>query len=152
MRSALSLVAAVLLVSCSSSAPTANKGGENEPAARIAQTSRLPDIAAHQSGAISVSFQVDVSNRARGNIRVKRVDLQSVGQGVYSLPLLSKPFALDLKPGESGSVELSGPAYMIDPTTISAQGPVVIRLTLYYDAPGGPQQTVLIQQVNPGLN
>lgn len=138
-----------LLIGCSSAAPVGNKASLSEPQVRIIQTSRVPEVAVHQSGPISVRYRVDVANLSKESITLKRIDLQSLGEGAYTLPALSRPFAVEIKPGESKFVELWGPAYILDPTILGANGPVTIRLTVYYDSPAGPTQTVAIQQVHP---
>lgn len=148
MRGTFSLIA-LALIGCASAAPVADKAPLSEPDVRITQTSRVPEVAAHQSGPISVRYRVDLGNRSKENIKVKRIDLQSLGEGAYSLPALTRPFAVELKPGESKFVELWGPAYIIDPTILGANGPVTIRLTVYYNTPAGPTQSVTIRQVHP---
>lgn len=146
MRAAV-LIAPLLLAACATApAPDRNLP---RPEARITQTNRIMDIATRQSGAVGVEYRVDVANTTKQPIIVRRVDLQSVGSGAYSLPLLTRPFAVTIAPGQSSFVEMSGPAYILDPAVLIANGPVTIRLTVAYETAGGSNQLVLMQQVFP---
>lgn len=139
---------ALLLIGCAS-APVSNPALP-KPDLRITQMSRIAPIATHQSGAVSVQFRVDIANRTKDPMQVRRVDLQTLGtSGTYNLPLLSKPYAIALKPGESTSVELAGPAYVLDEAMLAANGPVTLRLVVDYTAAGVPNQTIDIQRVFP---
>lgn len=102
------------------------------------------------TGAISVQYRVDVENRARTPITIKRIDVVSLGSGAYNLRSTSVPFTESLNPGESRPVQLWAPAYIDDPTILGANGPVTIRLTLYYDTPAGTFQSIVVQPVQGG--
>ncbi len=147
MKVAAAFVAPLLLAACATAPPL--KHDLPKPAVRIDQTNRIAEIATHQSGAVGVEYRVVVANTTKQPITVRRVDLQSVGSGAYSLPLLTKPFALVIQPGQSSFVEMSGPAYILDPAVLIANGPVTLRLTLAYETTGGSNQLVLMQQVFP---
>ena len=47
-------------------------------------------------------------------------------------------------------VEFWAPASIDDPTILGANGPVTIRLTLYYETAAGTFQSIVVQQVQAG--
>jgi len=94
-----------------------------------------------------VQYRVDVENRAPSAITIKRIDVVSVGAGAYSLRSTSVPFNEPLGPGETKAVQFWAPAYIANSTILGANGPVTIRMTVFYDTPSGVQQTIVIQQV-----
>ncbi len=96
-----------------------------------------------------MQFRVDVANRAHDAITLKRIDLQSIGEGAYNLPPISKPFNLAVNPGAGQSVDLWGPVYINAPTIVGPNGPVTLRVTVHYDTSAGPTQSVVVQQVHP---
>ena len=102
------------------------------------------------TGGISVQYRVDLENRATTPITIKRIDVVSLGSGAYNLRSTSVPFNDRLNPGESRPVEFWAPASIDDPTILGANGPVTIRLTLYYETPAGTFQTITVQQVQAG--
>jgi hypothetical protein len=102
------------------------------------------------TGGLSVHYRVDVENRAKTPITIKRIDVVSLGSGAYNLRSTSAPFNERLNPGESRPVEFWAAASIDDPTILGANGPVTLRLTLYYDTPAGTQQTIVVQQVQAG--
>jgi hypothetical protein len=97
-----------------------------------------------------VQYRVDVENRTKTPITIRRIDVVSIGSGAYTLRSTSVPFSEQLNPGETRPVQFWAPATIDDPTILGANGPVTIRLTLYYDTPAGMQQTIVVQQVQAG--
>ena len=97
-----------------------------------------------------MQYRVDVENRAKTPITIKRIDVISLGSGAYNLRSTSVPFSEQLNPGETRAVQLWAPASIDNPTILGANGPVTIRLTLYYDTPAGTQQTIVVQPVQGG--
>jgi hypothetical protein len=138
------------LIGCASAAPDSNKARLDEPQVRITQLSDIPEAARHVTGNISVQYRVDVENRARSPITLKRIDVVSIGAGAYNLRPTSVPFDEQLNPGETRSVQFWAPASIDDPTILGANGPVTVRLTVYYDTPAGLAQTIVVQQVQAG--
>jgi hypothetical protein len=138
------------LISCASAAPDSSKAPLDEPQIQITQLSNIGEAARHMTGAISVRYRVDVENRASTPITLKRIDIVSIGAGAYNLRPTSVPFGEQLNPGESRSVQFWAPASIDDPTILGANGPVTLRLTVYYETPGGTAQTIVVQQVQAG--
>jgi hypothetical protein len=137
----------VLFIGCASASPDAKQARLDEPQIRITQISNIAEVARHVTGAISVQYRVDVENRARTPITIRRIDVVSLGSGAYNLRPTSVPFSEQLNPGESRPVQFWAPASIDDPTILGANGPVTVRVTLYYETPAGMAQTIVVQQV-----
>jgi len=142
------LALGLLLTACSSAAPDSKQAPRSEPEIKISQLSNISEAARHITGAISVQYRVDIANHASEPITVKRIDVQSIGIGAYTLQPASRPFDVALKAGELKSVELWAPAVIEDPTIVGANGPVTLRVTVHYDTAAGPTQSVVVQQVH----
>jgi hypothetical protein len=144
------ITASLFLIGCASAAPDSSKAPLDEPQIQITQTSNIAEAARHITGPISVQFRVDVENRATTPITIKRIDVISLGSGAYDLRPTSTSFNERLNPGESRAVQFWAPASVDDPTILGANGPVTVRVTLYYDTPAGMAQTIAVQQVRAG--
>jgi hypothetical protein len=140
----------LLLIGCSSAAPDSKKATApvTEPEIKIIQLSSVSGAARYITGPISVQYRLDVANRATDQITVKRVDVQSIGYGAYTLAPVSHPFEVVLKPGETKSMQLWAPARIDDPSIVGANGPVTLRITLHYDTRAGATQSTVVQQVH----
>jgi hypothetical protein len=138
------------LIGCASAAPDAKQAPLDEPQIQITQISNIGEAARHMTGGLPVQYRVDVENRAKTPITIKRIDVVSIGAGAYNLRSTSAPFNERLNPGESRPVQFWAPATIDDPTILGANGPVTIRLTLYYDTPAGTFQSIVVQQVQAG--
>ncbi len=138
----------LLLVGCSSAAPGVKKAPLNEPVIRITQLSNVSAAARHVTGGISVQYRVDVENTAPEAVRLKRIDVQSIGFGAYTLPPLSFPFDVNISPRETRAVDFWGPAVVETTTIVGANGPVTLRVVVYYQTPAGMRQSIVVQQVH----
>jgi hypothetical protein len=138
------------LIGCASAAPDAKQASLDEPQIQITQISNIGEAARHMTGGLPVQYRVDVENRAKTPITIKRIDVVSIGAGAYNLRSTSVPFNQQLNPGETRPVQFWAPATIDDPTILGANGPVTIRLTLYYDTPAGTFQSIVVQQVQAG--
>ncbi|HYS55862.1 MAG TPA: hypothetical protein VER58_19040 [Thermoanaerobaculia bacterium] len=136
------------MVSCASAVPDSKKAALDEPQIQITQLSNIAEAARHMTGNISVQYRVDVENRAKVPITLKRIDIVSLGAGAYNLRPTSAPFSEQLNPGETRAVQIWAPAFIDNPTIIGANGPVTVRATVYYDSPLGTSQSIVVQQVN----
>ena len=147
MKRRIAILLALFLIGCASAARDAKEARLDEPQIRITQISNIAEVARHVTGAISVQYRVDVENRARTPITIRRIDIVSLGSGAYNLRSTSVPFSEQLNPGESRPVQFWAPASIDDPTILGANGPVTVRVTLYYETPAGMAQTIVVQQV-----
>lgn len=100
------------------------------------------------TGGVSVQYRVTIHNTRSETIKVRRVDMQSVGMGAYTLPSFSRAFDDTLGPNETKSVDVWGAANIDDVTIVGANGPVTIRtIVRFEDATGRSFQSVVVQQV-----
>jgi hypothetical protein len=121
------------------------------PGVTIVQTSGVGLAARNVTGPISVRYAVRVQNAAPQPITLKRIQAQSVGAGAYTLGSTSKPFNVTIAPESHQDVELWASAVIDQATITGANGPVTLRLILFFDSPLGPFQDVVVQQVNDRL-
>ena len=101
----LRMTVALFLIGCASAAPESNKAPSSEPEILITQLSNVAEAARHISGGISVQYRVDITNRAKEPITIKRIDVISLGAGAYTLRPTSTPFNARLNPGESQALQ-----------------------------------------------
>jgi hypothetical protein len=121
------------------------------PEVTIVQTSGVGLAAHNVTGPISVRYAVRVQNAASQPITLKRIQAQSLGAGAYTLGSTSKPFNVTIAPESHQDVELWASAIIDQATINGANGPVTLRLILFFDSPLGPFQDVVVQQVNDRL-
>ena len=62
-----------------------------------------------------------------------------------------KPFETAIAAASHEDVELSAGAFVESNSVVGANGPVTLRLILFFDSPKGPFQHVVVQQVNDRL-
>ena len=152
VRRLVVLAGVMLLAACQSFVPdkTAgpNKTGLISPDIAISQISSVPRAAEHVGGGLPVRYRVRVMNRSAEEITLKRVTMQSVGVGAYTVPQTSQPFDKKVAPDAFESVEFWVPAYVEYNTTMGANGPVSVRLTLQFDSALGVFQETVIRQVS----
>jgi hypothetical protein len=142
--------ASLLAAACASSpaAAPAAKSNEPQPEIQLTQLSNVADAARHMTGGVSVQYRVTIHNTRSETIKVRRVDMQSVGMGAYTLPSFSRAFDDTLGPNETKSVDVWGAANIDDVTIVGANGPVTIRtIVRFEDATGRSFQSVVVQQV-----
>lgn len=99
------------------------------------------------TGGVSVQYGISINNTTTTSLRFKRIDIQSVGMGAYSLAPTSKPFDVTLAPGETRVVELWAPAIIDNNTIVGANGPVTLRAVAHFESAAGQFQSVVVQQV-----
>jgi hypothetical protein len=124
------------------------QGPSNEPEILITQLSNVAEAARYVTGGISVQYRVEVANRAKDPITIKRIEVVSIGAGAYTLRPTSTPFNVLVNPGSSQSLQFWAPAFIDDPTIVGANGPVTLRVIVTYDTPAGATQTIVVQQVH----
>lgn len=118
------------------------------PDIAISQLTSVPAAAEHMQGAVPIRYRIRVANRSSQTITLKRVGMQSIGYGAYSIAPTSQSVALKVDPDNSQSVDVWVPANVDFDTTLGANGPVSIRLTLQFDSPVGQFQEMVVRQVS----
>lgn len=118
-----------------------------KPEIRIVQTSGLPAAARHVDGGISVSYAVRVENNATEPITLRRVTVQSIGDGAYYVGPSSTPFEVAVAPQTHSDVTFWAPA-RAGATMIGANGPVTLRVTCEFESAKGRFLEIVTRQVN----
>ena len=120
----------------------------SEPEVTVIQISTIPNAARNMAGSIPVRFAIRVQNTSGEVITLKRVELNSVGQGAYDLRNAVSPFEVKIAPGQTQTVEIPAMAVVSDPTIIGANGPVTIRSIASFDSGVGQFQKITVGQVH----
>jgi hypothetical protein len=143
MRTVLSLTALLLVFGCAtnSSAPGP------EPDINIYQVSRVAPGTEHDTGPVSAQFAVEVKNTMTEPLRLRRVAVQSIGGGSYTLPSYSQAFNETIAPGETKRVAFWAPAIVTMNTVAGANGPETLRAALDFEAGGRKFQKIEVQNV-----
>jgi len=143
MRTALTVTALLLAFGCAT-----NSGAPGpEPDVNIIQLSRVAVGTEHETGPVSAHFAVEVKNTMAEPLNLRRVALQSIGGGSYTLPSYSQAFNETIAPGETKRVSFWAPAYVSMDTVAGTNGPVTLRAALDFEAGGRKFQKVEVQNV-----
>jgi hypothetical protein len=134
----------LLLPACASTSKPAGP----EPELLIQQVSNIPEAARYVTGRISVQYAMAVKNVTPAPLQLKRIDVQSIGYGAYSLAPMSLPFDVPIAPGETKVVQFWGNASIDTSTIMGANGPVTLRAVAQFDSANGPVRTTVVQQVH----
>jgi hypothetical protein len=157
MRKSLIALSLVLAGACASGNGT-NATNNNQTAAnatspapevQIMQVGGVPPAARHVTGGVSVQYAVEVANPSSEGITLKRISVQSVSDGAYSVRH-SQPFDKLIPASERHVVEFFAPAYASGNSVVGANGPVTVRVIAEFVGPRGGFQQVVTQVVNSG--
>jgi len=147
MRNAIGLCV-LFLAACAS---RGSKAPVALPEITIVQTGGVANAARHVTGPIPVRYAVRVQNRAKEQITLKNIQLQSLGDGAYRIGPVSRPFNAAIAPETYEDVEIWANAIVDFSTITGANGPVTLQVILQFDSPLGKFQNVVVQQVNDNL-
>lgn len=151
----VALVFATALAGCASSRSGSGLGHSKvdiiEPEVTFTQTSVVAQVARDMTGNIPVRYEVRVANKSGEPITLTRIDVQSLGEGAYSLRPQSHPFKKVIGPDQFEVVDFWVPAFISEetgPTVYGANGPVTLRAIAHFDSPVGQFEHVTVQQVH----
>jgi hypothetical protein len=143
MRTVSLLAALLIAAGCATNSAAPGP----DPEIRIYQLSLVAVGTEHDTGPISTHFAVEVKNRMTEPLSLRRVSLQSIGGGSYTLPAYSQGFNETIAPGETKKVAFWAPAYVSMNTVAGANGPVTMRASLEFEAAGKKFQRVEVGNV-----
>lgn len=143
MRTAVTLTALFLLAACATNSAAPGP----EPDINIYQISRVAVGTEHDTGPVSAQFAVEVKNKLAEPLSLRRVAVQSIGGGAYTLRPYSQAFNETIAPGETKRVSFWAPASVNVDTVAGANGPVTLRASLEFEAGGKKFQKVEVQNV-----
>lgn len=118
-----------------------------EPDINIYQISRVAPGMQHDTGSLAAHFAVDVKNTLTEPLNLRRVAVQSIGNGAYTLQPYSQAFNETIAPGETKRVAFWAPAFVELDTVGGANGPVTVRAALDFEAGGKKFQKIEVQNV-----
>jgi hypothetical protein len=118
-----------------------------EPDINIYQISRVAPGMEHDTGTLTAQFAVDVKNTLAEPLSLRRVAMQSIGGGAYTLRPYSQAFNETIAPGQTKRVAFWAPAFVSTDTVGGANGPVTVRAALDFEAGGKKFQKVEVQNV-----
>jgi hypothetical protein len=145
MRTVLISAALLLVLGCSTgSAPSGP-----EPEAAIIQLSRAPEGTQYDTGPLSMHYAVEVKNTLAEPVTLRRVAVQSIGGGSYTLPAHSQGLNETIAPGETKRVSFWAPAFVAIQTVAGANGPVTLRGTLEFEAGTRKFQKIMVENISP---
>jgi hypothetical protein len=152
MRSISIIALSLLLAACGSTrsgdddfSPSTSSSGRTE--IEIVQLTSMAGAARHTSGGMPVQYRMRVTNRGDQPITLRRVTLQSIGLGAYSIPNASRPFNVAIEPAQHADVEFWVPTTIQD-SVAGANGPVTLRAVAVFDSPTGKFQDIVTAQVS----
>jgi len=118
-----------------------------DPEFALLQLTKMPDAASHVTGSFPVQYRLHIGNRATMPIILKNVNVTSVGMGSYDVPSTSRPFNVQLTPGQPAEVDFFVSANIQDPTIIGANGPVTLHgiVTFFIPLQGEFQKSFMLQ-------
>lgn len=138
-------MAALVLAACVSTAP-GTEGGRVE--VDLVQLSTVPAAARNVSGGAPMQYRVRIGNRTGETVTLEQIQIQSVGEGAYTVGPTTRPFTTQIPPSEFREVELFVPAELTGGTISGANGPVSLRLTLFFQSSVGSFQETVIRQAH----
>ena len=140
----ISLVAALILAGCASTAPDIVK-----PEIQLVQLFAPSDLEyARGRNTMYAEFGFRITNQASEPITLRRVALESTGDGGYYLRREDRAFDRPIGTGEAIEDKLQARAYFR--TTGSGEAsrePVTIRATFYFDSPKGSFRQTVIRNI-----
>ncbi|HVR42901.1 MAG TPA: hypothetical protein VMS56_05590 [Thermoanaerobaculia bacterium] len=121
-----------------------------EPEFRIIQVSGTAQAARHITGPLAVNYHAEILNRSSETITLRRIQVESMGEGAYNVRPTTHPFEIPILPNQIAAVEFWVPAFIQSTTIVGANGPVTLRAKVEFDSDDGMFQKIYVQQVNAG--
>ncbi|HEX7681107.1 MAG TPA: hypothetical protein VF713_23425 [Thermoanaerobaculia bacterium] len=145
MRTVSMLAVLLLALGCASSGAPSGP----EPDVTLIQLSRVAEGTQNDTGPVSAHYAVEVKNTLTEPLQLRRVTVQSIGGGSYTLPSHSQGFNETIGPGETKQVAFWAPAYVSMQTVAGTNGPVTVRGMLEFESGSRKFQTVVVQNIAP---
>jgi hypothetical protein len=135
MRRILALAAIAILAGCASSRGT-DSAGAPPLQVTLAQIGTPASDMYFFRGPINVQYELTVKNPTSTEYTLRRLDIQSVSPGAYSIRTGNQPITYRIPPNGTTTIHLStwGTARG---GFLRAEEPVSLRVIAQFDAPGG---------------
>jgi hypothetical protein len=149
MKSASVLFALVLAAGCASS-NSAQNDLANKVQVELGQVSNLSNMY-YFAGPVSIQYQLGIKNDTGVAITLRRLQLRTISPGAYALRTPTSTITANVQPGQSTVVNLSAWG-RTSGNELSAQEPVSIQGTAYFDSPQGSFVKVFTTLIPQGGN
>ncbi|HYH06620.1 MAG TPA: hypothetical protein VEK11_06095 [Thermoanaerobaculia bacterium] len=113
---------------------------------QIIQTSEVPAAARYVQGGVNVQYAVRVTNLVDEPLTLRRVTVQSLGEGAYHVQH-SMSYEIPVGPAQEQDVQFWAPA-QTGRSLVGANGPVTVRVTAEFDSKRGRVQEIVTRVVN----
>ncbi len=117
------------------------------PKLQIISHTNLANIPGSLPTGIAVHYEIRVSNEAAVPVTLKRVDLNAMAGGGFTIEAKTRVYNVQIAPGETRSVDFVTTAYVNDPMGYESRAPVAIRAQALFDSPEGKVQSIAQQRV-----
>lgn len=150
MKSAAMLFALMLVAGCASSSSNAQNDLANMVQVELGQVTNLSSTY-YFAGPVSIQYQLGVRNNTGVPITLRRLQLRTISPGAYALRTPTSTITANVPPGQSTVVNLSAWG-RTSGNELSAQEPVSIQGTAYFDSPQGSFVKVFTTLIPQGGN
>ena len=134
MKQTLALLAIAILAGCASS-PASSDGAPPLQVTLLQRGTAAPDVY-YFRGPVNIQYDLAVKNPTNDQYTLKRLDIQSIGQGSYRIRTGSQPMNQKIDPNGTTSVHLSTWGQSTG-GFISSGEPVSVRVIAQFAAPNG---------------
>ena len=141
--------AAIALVALAAACSSSSNVDIIKPEIQLVQLYAPTDIGyARGQNTSMAEFGFQITNRAGEPITLRRISIQSVGEGGYELRPEDKTYERRIGSGEVAQETIQARAYFRTNSAGSASTePVLLRATLYFDSPQGKFRQIVLRNI-----
>jgi hypothetical protein len=136
----------LVLSACSSTGPMTSSSNAPPLEIHLAQLNTVPDLF-YFAGPVNVQYALQIVNPTNETYKLKRISLDTIGPGAYTLRTGDTPISYTVPPGTT-TLQLSAWAQAAGGFIRSTE-PVTIRGIAYFDGPNGPFVKMFTEIVRP---
>lgn len=127
------VVLALITAACTTSTTT------TAPPAVEVHVRELPasDFEVKQQGAVSIAYELTVNNQTSAPLKLRRIEMKTVGRSPYVLRNGDVPLDQQIDPGKTATATFSMWAYPNDDAPQKAKATVWVQGTLYFEGDRG---------------
>jgi hypothetical protein len=139
------LVLLMFVVACSSSnSPNAHFPA---PDLELGQAAEAGDFL-YSSGPISLRYALQVTNNADEQLTLRRVELRTIGGGLYQLPLRSQNVELIVAPHSTATAQFTMWGTANGSMRQHVAEPTTLRGVAYFESAAGPMQKLFTTTID----
>lgn len=134
----LLIVLLLATAACSSSSPNP-RSNFPAPDLVLGQNAEAGDFL-YSSGPIQLRYALEITNNANEQLTLRRVELRTIGGGLYVLPNRSQNVELVVAPHSTGTATFTMWGTANGSMRSHVSEPTTLRGVAYFDSPSGPMQ------------